>query len=84
VSGAGLRRGNRMCGPPITIKRSKVKAVGGPPGKLILETEERGGIAWPYSWEAINREAWELIRKTHRFCFSLYHGTTNYSETRRS
>jgi peptidoglycan/xylan/chitin deacetylase (PgdA/CDA1 family) len=37
-------------------------------------------FAWPYSWNAINREAWDLIRKTHRFCFSPCPGTTNYSK----
>ena len=37
-------------------------------------------FAWPYSWNAINREAWDLIRKTHRFCFSPCPGTTNCSE----
>jgi peptidoglycan/xylan/chitin deacetylase (PgdA/CDA1 family) len=35
-------------------------------------------FAWPYSWDAINQEAWELVRKTHRFCFSPCPGTTNY------
>jgi peptidoglycan/xylan/chitin deacetylase (PgdA/CDA1 family) len=37
-------------------------------------------FAWPYSWDAINREAWDLIRKTHRFCFSPCPGTASYSE----
>lgn len=37
-------------------------------------------FAWPYSWNAINREAWDLIRKTHHFCFSPCPGTTNCSE----
>jgi peptidoglycan/xylan/chitin deacetylase (PgdA/CDA1 family) len=37
-------------------------------------------FAWPYSWNAITREAWELIRETHRFCFSPCPGTTNYSK----
>jgi len=37
-------------------------------------------FAWPYSWNAINREAWDMIRKTHRFCFSPCPGTTNCSE----
>jgi peptidoglycan/xylan/chitin deacetylase (PgdA/CDA1 family) len=36
-------------------------------------------FAWPYSWDAINREAWDVIRKTHRFCFSPCSGTTNCS-----
>jgi peptidoglycan/xylan/chitin deacetylase (PgdA/CDA1 family) len=37
-------------------------------------------FAWPYSWNAITREAWDLIRKTHRFCFSPCPGTTNCSK----
>lgn len=37
-------------------------------------------FAWPYSWNAIDREAWGWIRKTHRFCFSPCPGTTNYSK----
>jgi peptidoglycan/xylan/chitin deacetylase (PgdA/CDA1 family) len=37
-------------------------------------------FAWPYSWNAINREAWDLIRNTHRFCFSPCPGITNYSK----
>ena len=35
-------------------------------------------FAWPYSWNAINREAWDLIRKTHRFCFSPCPGTASF------
>ena len=37
-------------------------------------------FAWPYSWNAINREAWDLILKTHRFCFSPCPGTASYSK----
>ena len=37
-------------------------------------------FAWPYSWDAINRDAWDLIRKTHRFCFSPCPGTTDCSK----
>ncbi len=37
-------------------------------------------FAWPYAWDAIDREAWELIRQTHRFCFSPCPGTTNCSK----
>ncbi|MBZ5663360.1 MAG: polysaccharide deacetylase family protein [Acidobacteriia bacterium] len=37
-------------------------------------------FAWPYSWNAINREAWDLIRKTHRFCFTPCPGTASYSK----
>jgi peptidoglycan/xylan/chitin deacetylase (PgdA/CDA1 family) len=36
-------------------------------------------FAWPYAWEAIDREAWDLIRQTHRFCFSPCPGTADYS-----
>jgi peptidoglycan/xylan/chitin deacetylase (PgdA/CDA1 family) len=35
-------------------------------------------FAWPYSWNAINREAWDWIRKNHRFCFSPCPGETVY------
>jgi peptidoglycan/xylan/chitin deacetylase (PgdA/CDA1 family) len=34
-------------------------------------------FAWPYWWNAINREAWDLIRKTHPFCFSPCPGRIN-------
>jgi peptidoglycan/xylan/chitin deacetylase (PgdA/CDA1 family) len=33
-------------------------------------------FAWTYAWNAITREAWELIRKHYRFCFSPCPGTT--------
>lgn len=33
-------------------------------------------LAWTYAWNAITREAWELIRKHYRFCFSPCPGTT--------
>jgi peptidoglycan/xylan/chitin deacetylase (PgdA/CDA1 family) len=36
-------------------------------------------FSWPYAWDAITPEAWNLIRKTHPFCFSPCPGTTNYS-----
>ena len=36
-------------------------------------------LAWPYAWNAITREAWDLIRKTHRFCFSPCPGTMDCS-----
>jgi peptidoglycan/xylan/chitin deacetylase (PgdA/CDA1 family) len=36
-------------------------------------------FAWPYAWNAITREAWDLIRKTHRFCFSPCPGTMHSS-----
>ena len=32
-------------------------------------------FAWPYAWNAITREAWDLVRETHRFCFSPCPGT---------
>ena len=37
-------------------------------------------FAWPYAWNAINREAWDLIRQTHCFCFSPCPGTASYSK----
>jgi peptidoglycan/xylan/chitin deacetylase (PgdA/CDA1 family) len=37
-------------------------------------------FGWPYSWNSITREAWDLIRKTYRFCFSPCPGTTNCSK----
>jgi peptidoglycan/xylan/chitin deacetylase (PgdA/CDA1 family) len=36
-------------------------------------------FAWPYAWSAISRRAWDLIRQTHRFCFSPCPGTTDCS-----
>jgi peptidoglycan/xylan/chitin deacetylase (PgdA/CDA1 family) len=36
-------------------------------------------FAWPYSWSEITRQSWELIRATHRFCFSPCPGTTDCS-----
>jgi peptidoglycan/xylan/chitin deacetylase (PgdA/CDA1 family) len=32
-------------------------------------------FAWPYSWDAINRQSWDLVRATHRFCFAPCPGT---------
>ena len=37
-------------------------------------------FAWPYAWNAIDPEAWKMIRKTHRFCFSPCPGTTDCSQ----
>jgi peptidoglycan/xylan/chitin deacetylase (PgdA/CDA1 family) len=37
-------------------------------------------FAWPYSWNAIDREAWDLIRRTHCFCFSPCPGTADSSK----
>lgn len=36
-------------------------------------------FAWPYAWNAIDRGAWDAIRKTHHFCFSPCPGTADYS-----
>lgn len=39
--------------------------------KIATWTGKRpDAFAWPYSWDAISRPAWELITKNHRFCFS--------------
>jgi len=35
-------------------------------------------FAWPYAWDAISREAWELITSSHRFCFSPCPGIVRY------
>lgn len=32
-------------------------------------------FAWPYSWDAIDRNSWALIKQAHRFCFSPCPGT---------
>lgn len=37
-------------------------------------------FAWPYSWDAIDHDAWDLIRKTHAFCFSPCPGTASCFE----
>ncbi len=34
-------------------------------------------FAWPYSWDAINRDSWALIKQAHRFCFTPCPGTVN-------
>lgn len=34
-------------------------------------------FAWAYSWDAIDRPAWEAIRQVHRFCFSPCPGTVD-------
>lgn len=36
-------------------------------------------FAWPYSWNAMTREAWRQVGETHRFCFSPCPGTTDGS-----
>lgn len=38
--------------------------------------EDVAAFAWPYAWNAITREAWELIRRHYRFCFSPCPGMT--------
>jgi peptidoglycan/xylan/chitin deacetylase (PgdA/CDA1 family) len=37
-------------------------------------------FAWPYAWNAINREALACIRQTHRFCFAPCPGTMDCAE----
>ena len=32
-------------------------------------------FAWAYSWDAIDRTAWEAVKAAHRFCFSPCPGT---------
>jgi peptidoglycan/xylan/chitin deacetylase (PgdA/CDA1 family) len=27
-------------------------------------------FAWPYSWDAIDRDSWALVKESHRFCFA--------------
>ena len=45
--------------------------------KIRLWTgKDVAAFAWPYAWNAITREAWELVRKHYRFCFSPCPGTT--------
>ncbi|MGA2002258.1 MAG: polysaccharide deacetylase family protein [Terriglobales bacterium] len=34
-------------------------------------------FAWAYSWDAIDTAAWQLIRETHRFCFTPCPGTVD-------
>jgi peptidoglycan/xylan/chitin deacetylase (PgdA/CDA1 family) len=36
-------------------------------------------FAWPYSWTAMTQQSWDLVRATHRFCFSPCPGTTDCS-----
>jgi peptidoglycan/xylan/chitin deacetylase (PgdA/CDA1 family) len=36
-------------------------------------------FAWPYSWAAMTRQSWDLVRTHHRFCFSPCPGTTDCS-----
>lgn len=32
-------------------------------------------FAWAYSWDSIDRDAWDAVKKVHRFCFSPCPGT---------
>jgi peptidoglycan/xylan/chitin deacetylase (PgdA/CDA1 family) len=34
-------------------------------------------FAWTYKWNAISREAWEMARRRHRFCFAPCAGLTS-------
>ena len=34
-------------------------------------------FAWAYSWDTIDRNAWEAIKQRHRFCFSPCPGTVH-------
>jgi peptidoglycan/xylan/chitin deacetylase (PgdA/CDA1 family) len=34
-------------------------------------------FAWPYSWDAIDRNAWALVKKNHEFCFAPCPGTVD-------
>lgn len=34
-------------------------------------------FAWAYSWDAIGRDSWELIKQAHRFCFAPCPGTVD-------
>jgi len=36
-------------------------------------------FAWTFSWEAISREAWQLAKSHHRFCFSPCAGIVDLS-----
>jgi len=36
-------------------------------------------FAWTFSWEAISREAWQLAKSHHRFCFSPCPGLVDLS-----
>jgi len=37
-------------------------------------------FAWTFSWEAISREAWQLAKSQHRYCFSPCHGLVDPSK----
>ena len=49
-------------------------------GKITSWTQRKvEAFAWPYSWTALNRDSWDLVRATHRFCFAPCPGTTHCS-----
>jgi len=64
------------------LSRSDLERQIGTSAEMISSWTQKSveALAWPYSWNAITREAWDLIRKTHRFCFSPCPGTTNCSQ----
>jgi peptidoglycan/xylan/chitin deacetylase (PgdA/CDA1 family) len=52
--------------------------IGGSAEKISSWTGKKvDAFAWPFSWDAISRTAWDLIRRTHRFCFSPCAGITH-------
>jgi peptidoglycan/xylan/chitin deacetylase (PgdA/CDA1 family) len=56
------------------------RQIGASAAKISSWTHKKvEAFAWPYSWNAMSREAWDLIRKIHRFCFSPCPGTTDCS-----
>src|ERR1700690_1618232 len=34
-------------------------------------------FAWPYSWDAIDRDSWALVKQAHQFCFAPCPGTVD-------
>lgn len=34
-------------------------------------------FAWPYTWDAIDRASWALVKESHRFCFAPCPGTVD-------
>jgi peptidoglycan/xylan/chitin deacetylase (PgdA/CDA1 family) len=41
-------------------------------------------FAWTFGWDAIDANAWQTIRRYHRFCFSPCAGTINFRHDRPS
>jgi hypothetical protein len=68
---------------------SHTRLVGLPAEKLqseIVESASRirgwtrkpvDAFAWTFSWDAVDRKAWDVIREQHRFCFSPCPGATD-------